>query len=83
MEKERLLQRDTLDRFSDLNGMVATFDPATSDPEGVSSSSEVAESVQIRMKKPGTSGVSLGPGTPVGTTGVRRMLHRWRRQLHA
>ena len=83
VEEERLLQRDTLDGFSDLNGMVATFDPATSDPEGVSSSSEVAESVQIRMKKPGTSGVSLGPGTPVGTTGVRRMLHRWRRQLHA
>ena len=83
VEKERLLQRDTLDGFSDLNGMVATFDPATSDPEGMSSSSEVAEAVRIRMKKPGTSGVSLGPGTPVGTTGVRRMLHRWRRQLHA
>ena len=83
VEKERLLQRDTLEKFSDLEGMVATFDPATSDPDGVSSSSEVAEALQIHMKKPGTRGVLLGPGTPVGTTGVRRMLHRWRRQLHA
>ena len=83
VEKERLFQRNTLDGFSDLNGMSASFDPAMSDPDGVSSSSEVAEAVRMRMNKPGTSGVSLGPGTPVGTTGVRRMLHRWRRQLHA
>ena len=83
VEKERLFQRDTLDGFSDLNGMSASFDPAMSDPDGVSSSSEVAEAVRMRMNKPGMSGVSLGPGTPVGTTGVRRMLHRWRRQLHA
>ena len=83
VEKERLFQRDTLEGFSDLNGMSASFDPAMSDPEGVNSSSEVAEAVRMRMKKPGTSGVLLGPGTPVGTTGVRRMLHRWRRQLHA
>jgi len=83
VEKERLFQRDTLDGFSDLNGMSASFDPAMSDPEGVNSSFEVAEAVRMRMKKPGTSGVLLGPGTPVGTTGVRRMLHRWRRQLHA
>ena len=83
VEKERLLQRDTLAGFSDLNGMAASFDPVMSDPDGVSSSSEVADALQIHMKKPGTSGVPLGPGTPVGTTGVRRMLHRWRRQLHA
>ena len=83
VEKERLFQRDTLDGFSDLEGMAASFDPAMSDPEGVNSSSEVAEAVRMHMKKPGTIGVSLGPGTPVGTTGVRRMLHRWRRQLHA
>ncbi|MDP3395098.1 MAG: nitrogenase component 1 [Methanoregula sp.] len=83
VEKERLFQRDTLDGFSDLEGMAASFDPAMIDPEGVNSSSEVAEAVRMHMKKPGTSGVSLGPGTPVGTTGVRRMLHRWRRQLHA
>ena len=83
VEKERLFQSDTLDGFSDLEGMAASFDPAMSDPEGVNSSSEVAEAVRMHMKKPGTIGVSLGPGTPVGTTGVRRMLHRWRRQLHA
>jgi len=83
VEKERLYQRDTLAGFSDLKGMAAWFDPAMSDPDGVVSSSEVAEAVQIHMKKPGTSGVPLGPATPVGTSGVRRMLHRWRRQLHA
>jgi len=83
VEKERLLQSETLEWFSDLTGMSASFDPAVSDPDGVSSSSEVAEALQIHMKKPGTSGIPLGPGTPVGTSGVRRMLHRWRRQLHA
>jgi len=83
VEKELLFQRDTLDRFSDLEGIAASFDPAMSDPDCVNASSEVAEALQIHMKKPGTSGVPLGPGTPVGTSGVRRMLHRWRRQLHA
>jgi hypothetical protein len=83
VEKERLFQKDTLAGFSDLTGMYASFDPSISDPDGVNSSSEVAEVLQIHMKKPGTSGVSLCPVTPVGTTGVRRMLHRWRRQLHA
>ncbi len=83
LEKERQFQRDTLDGFFDLDGKTASFDPVLSDPEGVSFSSEVAEAVRMHMKKPGTSSVSLGPGTPVGTTGVRRMLHRWRRQLHA
>lgn len=83
VEKEHLFQRETLTGFSDLNGMSASFDPAMSEPDGVSFSYEVAEAVRMHMKKPGTSGVPLGPGTPVGTSGVRRMLHRWRRQLHA
>ena len=83
VEKEHLFQTDTLAGFSDLTGMAASFDPALSDPDCVNSSSEVAGALRIHMKKPGTSGVSLGPGTPVGTSGVRRMLHRWRRQLHA
>lgn len=83
VEKEHLFQRDTLAGFSDLKDMDASFDPAMSDPDGVYSSSEVAEALRMHMKKPGTSCVPLGPGTPVGTTGVRRMLHRWRRQLHA
>jgi nitrogenase molybdenum-iron protein alpha/beta subunit len=83
VEKERLFQRDTLERFSDLTGMAASFDPAMSDMDGISSSSEVAEALRINMKPQGTNGVLLGSGTPVGTSGVRRMLHRWRRQLHA
>ncbi len=83
LEKERLLQEDTLAGFSDLRGKDALFDPAMHDPESVSSLSEVAEALRITMRQPGTKGVPLGPGTPVGTTGVRRMLHRWRRQLHA
>ncbi|MFA4825514.1 MAG: nitrogenase component 1 [Methanoregula sp.] len=83
VEKELLLQTDTLAGFSDLKGMAASFDPAMSDPDGVKSFYEVAEALHIHLKQPGTNGVSLGPGTPVGTTGVRRMLHRWRRQLHA
>ncbi|MDP3564118.1 MAG: oxidoreductase, partial [Methanoregula sp.] len=76
-------QDDTLAAFSDLAGMTASFDPAMNDPDGMLSSSEVAEALKLHMKKPSTDGVALSPGTPVGTTGVRRMLHRWRRQLHA
>jgi nitrogenase molybdenum-iron protein alpha/beta subunit len=83
VEKERLFQRDTLAGFSDLTGLTVSFDPRMSDPEGMNSSSEVAEALQIQRETPGTTGILLGPGTPVGTTGVRRMLHRWRRQLHA
>jgi nitrogenase molybdenum-iron protein alpha/beta subunit len=83
LEEERRFQSDILAGFSDLTGMAASFDPAMSDPDSISSSSEVAEALQIHMKPPGTIGISLGPGTPVGTSGVRRMLHRWRRRLHA
>ncbi|MEI7857324.1 MAG: nitrogenase component 1, partial [Methanomicrobiales archaeon] len=83
VEKERLFQKDTLSGFSDLSGMTASLDPSVSDPDGLSSSSEVADALHIRMVTPGAGSVSLGPGTPVGTSGVRRMLHRWRRQLHA
>jgi len=83
VEKERMFQTDTLAGFSDLTGLAASFDPAMSDPDGVYSSSEVADALRIRMEKPGNRGASFVPGTPVGTTGVRRMLHRWRRQLHA
>jgi nitrogenase molybdenum-iron protein alpha/beta subunit len=83
VEKERLFQADTLARFSDLNGLTASFDPNMSDPDGLYSSSEVAEALQLHVKKTGTNSIPLGPCTPVGTTGVRRMLHRWRRQLYA
>lgn len=83
IKQERQFQEDILAGFSDLRGKDASFDPAMHDPDSMSSFSEVAEALRINMKQPGTSGVPLGPGTPVGTTGVRRMLHRWRRQLHA
>jgi nitrogenase molybdenum-iron protein alpha/beta subunit len=83
VEKERQFQRDTLASFCDLTGTSASFDPSTCDPDSISSSSEVAEALRIKVKKPGTSGIPFGPCSPVGTTGVRRMLHRWRRQLHA
>jgi len=83
VEKERQFQTDTLSGFSDLTGMAASFDPAMSDPDCMASSSEVAEALRIQMRMSGASNVSLGPGTPVGTSGVRRMLHRWRRQFHA
>jgi hypothetical protein len=83
MEKEHLIQTETLAGFSDLAGKAASFDPAMSDPECVSTSYEVAAALHIQMNQPGTTGIPLGPGTPVGTMGVRRMLHRWRRQLHA
>jgi len=83
IKQERQFQEDILAGFSDLRGKDASFDPAMHDPDSMSSFSEVAEALRINMKQPGMNGVPLGPGAPVGTTGVRRMLHRWRRQLHA
>lgn len=83
LEEERQSQRDTLAGFSDLNGMTASFDPSINDPDSISSSSEVAEVLRINVKPPGTTDILIGPGSPIGTSGVRRMLHRWRRQLHA
>lgn len=83
LEKERQFQKDTLAGFSDLHGKAASFDPAVNDPDSVTSSAEVANVLDIRMGIPGPGCVSLGPGSPVGTSGVRRMLHRWRRQIHA
>ena len=82
-EQEQQFQEDTLAGFSDISGVAASFDAGMSDPDGAFFSSEVAEALQIRTEKPGSGRVSLVCGTPVGTTGVRRMLHRWRRAIHA
>ena len=82
LEKERQFQDATLAGFFDFHGMAASFDPAMNDPDSVTSSAEVANVLNIRMGQPDPGCVCLGPGSPVGTSGVRRMLHRWRRQIN-
>jgi hypothetical protein len=43
---------------------------------------EAADALHIRVvSDPGAPGLAVHP--VVGTAGVRRMLHRWRRSLHA
>ena len=80
-DREKGLQEEMLASFSDLRGSAVVFDSSLSDPEGTRTAEELA----------GMLGLSPGDGcraglpvtTAVGTAGIRRMLHRWRRAIHA
>jgi hypothetical protein len=82
VERERSLQEKIIDDFGDLNGSTATFDPSPADPESSRVTREAADALHINIGNKGTGKpVPANPAT--GTAGMRRMLHRWRRSLHA
>jgi nitrogenase molybdenum-iron protein alpha/beta subunit len=82
VERERSLQEKIIDNFGDLSGSTATFDPSPADPESIRVAGEAADVLHINIGKQGTGNpVPVNPTT--GTAGMRRMLHRWRRSLHA
>jgi nitrogenase molybdenum-iron protein alpha/beta subunit len=82
LEEEEGRQEEALARFDDLRGERVRFSPApgsTADPF----TREIAATLGL---VPGDDGVplSLPSPLPVGTAGLVRLLHRWRREvLHA
>ncbi len=82
VREEKALQEEILAEFNDITGTSITFDPAHTESDTLRLASEVADRIGITLDRDGCR-VPLEISPPVGTTGIRRMLHRWRRAIHA
>jgi nitrogenase molybdenum-iron protein alpha/beta subunit len=79
---ERALQAEVLIDFADLGDTQGAFYGPVMDPESSRVAREAADALHIRISEnPNVHPLPVHP--VVGTAGVRRMLHRWRRVLHA
>jgi nitrogenase molybdenum-iron protein alpha/beta subunit len=79
---EKALQEEILGTFKDIRGSSITFEPSLFPSESFTIASDVADRIDISIGRSGCR-VPLDLSPPVGTTGVLRMLHRWRRAIHA
>ena len=82
VDEEQALRRETLDDFADLAGAGISFAPLTPDPEGSRAAQDIAQALRLDITPSGCP-VPVPVTQPIGITGVRRLLHRWRRALHA
>ncbi|MDD1696453.1 MAG: nitrogenase component 1 [Methanoregula sp.] len=80
--EEKILQEEILCEFEDISGTSITFDRPGSVSDAFPVACEVAGRIKIRIKSDGCV-VPLPLSPPVGTNGIRRMLHRWRCAIHA
>jgi nitrogenase molybdenum-iron protein alpha/beta subunit len=82
LEIERALQAEILADFADIGDTQGVFCGPVMDPQISMAAKEAADALHIRVS--GTASSHPLPVHPVvGTSGVRRMLHRWRRGFHA
>ncbi len=78
---EEAFQAEVLADFADISGSQGSFSGPVMDPEISRAAREAADALRIRVS--GIHDASPLPVQPVvGTSGVRRMLHRWRRAIH-
>jgi nitrogenase molybdenum-iron protein alpha/beta subunit len=82
LDIERSLQAEILASFADLCGKRGFFTGPVIDHETAGAAQEVADALRIRVEDTGTA-PALPVHPVVGTSGIRRLLHRWRRSLHA
>jgi len=79
---EQALQDATLVEFADLSGSTVSFENIHADQDCIQTVRTVAQVLKVKIKKDGCP-VPLPTTPPVGVSGVRRMLHRWRCAIHA
>lgn len=82
VDEERELQAGMLDGFSDLHGARVYFRRNLLDADGSRAAQEIADALSLDLTPEG-SPVPIPVAPPVGAGGVRRLLHRWRRAIHA
>jgi hypothetical protein len=82
VREEKVLQEEIFCEFKDISGTSITFDHQGIDPDALHFACEVAGRIAITVDADGIE-VPFPLSPPVGTTGIRRMLHRWRRAIHA
>jgi nitrogenase molybdenum-iron protein alpha/beta subunit len=82
LDIERALQAEVLMDFADISDYQGVFSGPVTDPESSESAREAADALHIQVSKdPKAPPLPVHP--VVGTSGIRRLLHRWRRSLHA
>jgi hypothetical protein len=80
--EEISVQEEVLAKFSDLAGTRIAFnEPGLASPVSAVIH-EVATSLKMKVSDGGFH-VPVPLDLPVGTAGIHRMLHRWRRAIHA
>jgi nitrogenase molybdenum-iron protein alpha/beta subunit len=79
---ERALQAEILADFADLTDALGTFSGPLALTDSIHAAQEAADALHIRVGQ-GQDAPALPVHPAVGTAGVKRMLHRWRRSLHA
>jgi nitrogenase molybdenum-iron protein alpha/beta subunit len=81
VEEEQAHQAEMLSRFDDIAGSRVCFQSShpmlRSDPGAEAICTECAEALDLSVDPDGVP-ISLPYPAPVGTAGLRRMLHRWR-----
>ena len=82
VREEKSLQDEILAEFEDIAGCSVTFDPPGMTSDSLSVAREIAGHFDITIDHDGCM-VPLQVSPPVGTNGIRHLLHRWRRALHA
>ena len=82
VNEEKVLQEELLLEFQDIAGTSIALDPALRDSDAFMLACEIADEIDIKLNRDGCR-VPLEVLPPVGTTGIMRMLHRWRRAIHA
>jgi hypothetical protein len=82
LDNEQALQAEVIADFTDIGDVQGIFCGPVMDPESSRAAQEAAEALHIRVSgNPGAYPLPVHP--VVGTIGIRRMLHRWRRAIHA
>jgi Nitrogenase molybdenum-iron protein, alpha and beta chains len=79
---ERAREDALLGKFCDLAGEGIVFSPIPPDPEGRIAALDLAQKVGLRFTGEGRP-VPVPVIPPVGLSGTERLLHRWRRAIHA
>jgi nitrogenase molybdenum-iron protein alpha/beta subunit len=79
---ERARQAEMIAGFTDLRNLHAALDPSLSGAEELRAAGELAFALDLSMRTSGDV-PRLPVGPAVGTAGMKRMLHRWRRAIHA
>jgi len=82
MDREQEIQREILVGFQDIAGSEILMDTSPGSPEALLVAGELVRRLALKQ---GTGGIRipLPISPPVGSLGVRRLLHRWRCAIHA
>jgi nitrogenase molybdenum-iron protein alpha/beta subunit len=82
IRKEEMIQKEVLSSFRDLQGRTVSLGGPATVPPIDTDLEDLLDALDLTLSDRAPE-VPLPVPFPVGTTGITRMLHRWRRTLHA